>query len=101
MIGVRVMPYYVYILASRPRGAIYVGSTNDLRKRISQHQAGGVSGHTKRYGITTLVWFERHEQLEPSLVRERQIKRWRRIWKEQIVEVINPKWQDISDQIPL
>ena len=94
------MAYYVYILASRPRGAIYVGATNDLRNRVEQHQAGAVPGHTKRYAIHTRVWFEADETLEASLTRERRIKRWRRAWKDELVAARNPEWRDIADQIP-
>ena len=95
------MPFFVYMLASRPRGAIYVGSTNDLRRRVEQHQSGAVAGHTRKYGIKTLVWFEIHDTLEPSLLRERQLKRWRRSWKDELVEAQNPLWQSVADQIPL
>lgn len=95
------MPFFVYILASRPNGAIYVGSTNDLRRRVEQHLSGAVQSHTRRYGIKTLVWFEMHETLEPSLVRERSIKRWHRRWKNELIEAYNPLWRDVSDQIPL
>lgn len=95
------MPFFVYILASRPNGAIYIGSTNDLRKRVEQHRAGGVSSHTRTYDIFTLVWFEVHETLDGALLREKRLKRWARTWKDTLIEAVNPDWNDMSDQIPL
>lgn len=95
------MPFFTYILASRPQGAIYIGATRDLRKRVEQHQARVVPGHTEKYNIHTLVWFEIHETLEGALLREKQIKRWRRRWKDEMIAERNPAWGDISGDIPL
>lgn len=92
------MPHFVYIMASRPGGALYVGRTRDLRERVAAHRAG-LSEHTAKYGIKTLVWFEMHETFEASLVRERRIKRWRRAWKDQLIMAMNPEWRDISGWI--
>ncbi|NNU79495.1 GIY-YIG nuclease family protein [Halovulum dunhuangense] len=94
------MPHFVYILASRPGGALYTGATSDLRRRVEQHRARVVPGHTARYGIGTLVWFEIHETREAALARERSIKRWRRLWKDQLILGLNPDWRDISGLIP-
>ena len=93
------MPHFVYIMASRPGGALYVGRTRDLRARVEAHRAG-LSNHTAKYGIKTLVWFEMHETFEASLVRERRIKRWRRAWKDQLIMEMNPEWRDITGWIP-
>ena len=90
------MPYYVYILASRPGGALYTGATNDLAKRVEQHRAKAVKGHTAKYNIHTLVWFEAHEALEAALTREAQIKRWRRAWKIDLIMAENPDWRDVA-----
>ena len=95
------MTHFVYILANKPHGAIYVGSARDLRHRAEQHKSGAVPGHTKKYNIKTLVWFEVNETLEAALLREKQIKRWRRVWKDELVEENNPHWNDISSEIPL
>lgn len=95
------MPFYTYILSSRPHGALYTGCANDLSRRIEQHRSGAVAGHTKKYGIHTLVWFETHETLEAALIRERQIKRWRRAWKDTLIKERNPSWRDISGEIPI
>ena len=95
------MTHFVYILANKPHGAIYVGSARDLRHRAEQHKSGVVPGHTKKYNIKTLVWFEVHETLEAALLREKQIKRWRRAWKDELIEKNNLQWNDISSEIPL
>ncbi len=94
------MPYWTYILASRPHGAIYIGSTNDLRRRVEQHRSGAVPGHTARYRIRTLVWFEEHPGYAEALARERLLKRWRRAWKNDLIEEANPQWQDVTAWIP-
>jgi len=93
------MAHFVYIMASRPCGALYTGRTKDLRARIEAHRAGQ-SKHTAKYNIKRLVWFERHEDFEPSLCRERSIKRWRRDRKIALITNANPNWQDITTQIP-
>ena len=94
------MGYYVYILANRPGGAIYVGSTNDLRRRVEQHRCGAFPGHTSRYNIRTLVWFEEHVSYWDAAERERRIKRWARRWKDDLIMAVNPDWQDVTAQIP-
>ncbi len=94
------MSHFVYILASRPGGAIYIGAAHDLRQRIEQHRMGSVGSHTKNYQIHTLVYFELHDTLETALIRERQMKRWRRAWKDELIGKLNPRWRDIADQIP-
>ena len=91
--------YYVYILASEPRGALYVGRTVDLMKRVWEHREGVVSGHTKRYRIRNLVYFEVYEDLEPAYARERRLKRYRRDWKFNLIEQGNPGWKDLWPEI--
>ena len=93
------MSSFVYILASRPGGALYIGRTCDLRARVEAHRAG-LSEHTARYGIKTLVWFEVHEDFGESLGRERRLKRWRRAWKDQLIMEMNPEWRDLTTWIP-
>jgi len=95
------MRYFVYILASRPYGAIYVGSTDDLRRRVEQHRSGAVPGHTKKYGIHTLVYFEHYATREEAYHREKRLKRYERLWKNDLIISVNPEWRNISDQIPL
>ena len=88
-------PHHVYILASRPSGALYVGSTSDLDARVSHHRAG-LSMHTARYGIDRLVWHETHEDQASARARERAIKRWRRTWKNALIAERNPDWEDLA-----
>jgi putative endonuclease len=95
------MSHFVYILASRPGGAIYIGAAGDLRQRIEQHRMGSAGSHTKKYQIHTLVYFERHDTLEAALAREKRLKRWLRSWKDELITKHNPQWRDIADQIPL
>jgi putative endonuclease len=93
------MAHWIYIMASRPGGARYVGRTGNLRARVQAHRAG-LSEHTARYRIRTLVWFEAHDDFQTSLRRERALKRWRRLWKDQLIASVNPEWRDITHLIP-
>lgn len=92
--------YFVYILVSRSGNALYTGMTNDLRKRLEQHQLGNTGAHTQKYRIRKLVYFEQHEMLEMAYLRERRIKRWHRPWKIDLIESVNPTWRDLSTEIP-
>ncbi len=94
------MTHFVYIMASRPGGAIYVGRTAQLAHRVAAHRAG-LSAHTAKYKIRTLVWFECHEDFATSLQRERAIKRWPRAWMNALIFETNPNWQDITAHIPV
>ena len=87
---------YVYILASRPRGALYTGLTNDIVLRVEQHRSGKGSRHTARYGIKTLVWFAEFEDVTEAAAMERRLKRWRRDWKFDLIEKANPDWRDLA-----
>jgi putative endonuclease len=93
------MSFFFYILASRRNGTLYTGMTDDLVKRTWQHRNGVMPGFTKKYGVKMLVWYELHESRESALMRERQIKKWNRIWKLQIIEQMNPAWCDLWDNI--
>ena len=93
------MSFFVYIVASRRNGTLYIGMTDDLVKRIWQHRNGVVPGFTKKYQVKILVWYEVHETRESALTRERQMKRWNRAWKLQIIEQMNPSWRDLWDDI--
>jgi putative endonuclease len=89
-------PGYVYILASQPYGTLYTGVTSDLAGRVGQHQAGVVKGFTSRYGIRRLVYAEYHTDIGYAIFREKQIKKWRRAWKINLIEADNPGWRDFS-----
>ncbi len=90
---------YVYILASRIGGTLYVGSTNDLVRRVFEHRAKAAPGFTKKYGVTRLVYFEPYDDLEQAILRERQIKKWNRAWKVRLIEEKNPNWDDLYPMI--
>jgi putative endonuclease len=93
------MTYFVYILASARNGTLYVGLTDDLVKRISQHRSDLIPGFTRRYGVKMLVWYESHESRESAFVRERQLKKWNRAWKLTLIEQKNPSWQDLWTEV--
>jgi putative endonuclease len=93
------MSFYVYILASRRNGTLYIGMTDDIAKRIWQHRTGIIPGFTKKYGVKSLVWVEAHETRESAFRRERQMKKWNRSWKLQLIEKDNPNWRDLWDDL--
>ncbi len=90
---------YVYILASNRNGTLYVGVTSDLIKRVYQHRNGLVAGFTKRYHVHNLVWFEAHERMESAILREKELKRWRRVAKLGLIEQVNPEWRDLWEDL--
>lgn len=89
---------WVYIMADRYRGAMYVGVTANLVARVQQHREGSGSDHVARYGITRLVYNERHDEIVQAIAREKQLKRWRREWKFALIEADNPDWQDLWEE---
>ena len=91
--------YFVYILASQRNGTLYVGVTNDLSRRVSEHKAGLVRGFTRKYGVGKLVHVEEYSSVLEARARERTLKRWRRAWKIQLIEKDNRNWRDLSDEL--
>ena len=91
--------YYVYLLASKKDGTLYVGVTNDLIRRVLEHKNGTVSGFTKRYRIHRLVWFDSTDDVSAAIQREKQIKAWKRDWKIALIEERNPDWKDLYEEI--
>ena len=91
--------FCVYIVTNRPRGTLYIGVTSNLPQRIAQHREKLVEGFSKRYDLRNLVWFEVHETAESAIVREKQIKKWNRVWKLELVERTNPDWRDLFTDI--
>lgn len=87
--------YYVYILASQPRGTLYIGVTGRIVVRISQHKQKLTEGFTSRYGVDLLVWYEPHESIEVAIRREKRLKKWLRAWKIDLIERTNPHWLDL------
>ncbi len=89
------MQYYVYILASKRNGTLYIGVTNDLIKRVFEHKEKLVEGFTKEYGVNLLVYYESTNDVKSAIEREKQIKRWNRAWKLRLIEKNNPNWDDL------
>lgn len=91
--------FYIYILASKRNGTLYIGSTSDLARRIYEHKNDFVEGFTKKYGVHTLVYFEECDDRDAAILREKQIKEWKRRWKLEMIEKVNPEWRDLYEQI--
>jgi putative endonuclease len=91
--------FFVYILATRKDGPLYVGVTSALQKRVFEHKSRAVQGFTKRFNIDKLVWFEVHETAEAAIVKEKQLKRWKRPWKKELIEQSNPQWNDLYETL--
>jgi len=91
--------FYVYLLASKRNGTLYVGVTSELAQRVWQHKEGLAEGFSKEHSVKMLVWFEQHETAESAITREKQIKKWNRAWKIELIEAQNPYWNDLYDEI--
>jgi putative endonuclease len=91
--------FFVYILASRRQGTLYIGVTNNVARRVTEHRDGTVPGFTKKYGVDSLVHIERFNDIREAIAREKAIKKWRRAWKVQLIEKNNPAWVDLYDAI--
>ena len=89
--------YYVYILASKRNGTLYIGVTNNLLKRVSEHKDRLVDGSTKKYNVHNLVYYERHNDIYCAITREKQMKKWKRQWKINLIEKSNPDWIDLCE----
>ncbi|MFZ4607342.1 MAG: GIY-YIG nuclease family protein [Caulobacter sp.] len=89
------MAFYVYILASKRNGTLYIGSTDDLSKRTWEHREGLRAGFTKKYGVHLLVWHQAFDTRAGAFRRERQMKKWNRSWKIELIERSNPGWHDL------
>ncbi len=89
----------VYIFASDRNGTIYIGVASNLLGRIHLHHTGALDGFTKRCDVVRLVWFERHDATEAAIMREKQLKNWRRTWKLDLIEADNPRWSDLAEDL--
>ena len=89
----------VYILTDRRHGTLYVGVTSNLPRRMFEHRAGLIEGFSKRYSLKMLVWYEPLPDMESAIVREKQIKSWRRSWKIDLIERMNPTWRDLHEEL--
>ncbi len=91
--------YYVYILASRKNGTLYTGVTNNLMRRVFEHKKGFIKGFTQKYNVHRLVYFEETSDIQSALKREKQLKKWRRQWKIDLIEKDNPNWDDLYENV--
>jgi putative endonuclease len=91
--------FFVYILASRRNGTLYIGVTNNLARRVAEHKARLVPGFTRQYGVDRLVYFEQYNSILEARAREHAMKRWNRAWKIQLIEKSNPEWRDLSNEL--
>ena len=91
--------YYVYILASRKHGTLYIGVTSNLLGRTYQHKTGAAKGFTSRYHVHLLVWFESHDDPLSAIAREKELKKWRRDWKINLIERSDPEWVDLFETL--
>ena len=91
--------YFVYLLASRRNGTLYLGVTRDLIRRVYEHKQKAADGFTARYDVGRLVWFERYDDPTNAITREKEIKKWRRAWKIELIEKDNPEWRDLYPRI--
>ena len=89
--------YYVYILASKRNGTLYTGITNDLKRRVYEHKNNLIVGFTQKYNIHLLVYYERHDDSVTAITREKQIKKWNRQWKINLIEKDNPNWDNLAE----
>jgi putative endonuclease len=87
------------MLANGIRGTLYIGVTSNLIQRVAQHREKVVDGFTKKYDLDRLVWYEMHDNAESAIVREKQLKKWNRLWKIQLIERTNPEWCDLYSEI--
>lgn len=93
------MPFYTYILASQRHGTLYIGSTNDLVRRVYEHKEKAIKGFTEKYEIDKLVYYEEFGEPDQAVARERQLKKWNRSWKIELIEKMNPTWEDLYDRV--
>jgi len=91
--------YFVYIMANKRNGTLYVGVTNNLKVRVYEHKIGLAEGFTKKYGLKTLVYYELHNNPESAIMREKQLKEWKRLWKLKLIEDVNPDWSDLYGKL--
>ena len=91
--------YFVYLLASRRNGTLYVGVTNDLVRRMTEHKGKLVPGFTRKYGVDKLGYFEEYQSIIEARAREYAVKRWDRAWKIALIEKLNPEWRDLTDSL--
>ncbi len=93
------MAFYVYIVTNKKYGVLYTGMTDDINKRAWMHREHILPGFSDKYNCEKLVWYEVHESRESAFTQERQIKEWQRVWKIELIERLNPSWNDLADEL--
>jgi putative endonuclease len=93
--------FFVYILANRRRGVLYVSVSSNLVRRLTEHKAKLLPGFTKEYGVILLVYYEEYSSILEARAREATLKRWRRVWKFELIESLNPEWRDLAGDLAL
>ncbi len=96
---IMIKQYYVYILANKKNGTIYIGVTNNLKRRVGEHKEDIIEGFTKKYRIHNLVYFESYNDIKDALTREKRLKKWNRKWKIKLIEEMNPDWCDLYNDL--
>lgn len=91
--------YWVYILASKRNGTLYIGVTNNLGRRVYEHRTKAAEGFTSRYSVGMLVWYEEYDDVQEAIAREKSLKRWERAWKLKLIEDFNPDWRDLYEEL--
>jgi putative endonuclease len=91
--------YFVYIMASQENGTLYIGVTNNLDRRVYEHKHDLIEGFTKQYKVHKLVYYEESPSVDDAILREKQLKNWRRHWKLELINRSNPKWSDLADEL--
>jgi len=89
--------YFVYILASKRNGTLYIGVTSDLKRRVWEHKNKIIKGFTEKYGVDKLVYYEETNNADSAITREKQLKKWKREWKIRLIEESNKEWEDLSE----
>ena len=93
------MPYYIYIMTNKKRGTLYIGVTNDILRRSYEHKNELMRGFTKQYKLHKLIYIEEFQYVEEAIMREKQLKRWHRQWKINLIESVNPSWIDFAEEM--
>ncbi|MFC3677689.1 GIY-YIG nuclease family protein [Ferrovibrio xuzhouensis] len=90
---------WIYIVTDKPYGTLYTGVTSDIQRRAWEHREAVADGFTKRHGLKRLVYIEAHDTIQDAILREKRVKRWRRAWKIELIQSVNPTWADLYDTL--
>ena len=91
--------YFIYILTNKANKVVYIGVTNDLKRRVYEHKMKLFPGFTRRYNLNKLVYFERYQNIDEAIIREKRLKKWKRSWKDDLINSANPEWNDLYEEV--